>query len=83
MAGKKPRVLTVRVLLGDAGFEARLEGATKAQHKRLVGTAAASSSMAVRNLARELAFKPGFDVRYEGKAADGVGTIWSIVEFSA
>lgn len=79
MAAKKPKVMTARVLLGEAGFEARLEGATKARDKRLVGVGF-SSSMAVRNLARDLGFVPGFDARYDGKAADGIGTIWSIVQ---
>ena len=76
----KRRELVARVLLGEAGFEARLESPRTARDKRAVGTAAASSSMAVRNLARALGFKPGFDYRYEGKAADGVGTIWSVVQ---
>lgn len=44
MAAKKPKVLTVRVLLGEAGFEARLEGATKPREKRLVGVGYSSSA---------------------------------------
>ncbi|HZF96926.1 MAG TPA: hypothetical protein VEY92_01560 [Pseudoxanthomonas sp.] len=75
----KRRELVARVLLAGTGFEARLEFPRTARDKRAIG-AAITSSMAVRNLARVLGFKPGFDYRYEGKAADGVGTVWSIVQ---
>ena len=75
----KRRELMARLLLCDGGFEARLESPRTARDKRATGTAI-TSSMAVRNLARALGFKPGFDYRYEGKAADGVGTIWSVVQ---
>ncbi|HHA2431522.1 hypothetical protein JY452_07105 [Stenotrophomonas maltophilia] len=74
----RPKLLQVRVLLGETGFEARPIG----YGEGTVGKAA-TSSMSVRNLARELGYQPGFDARYDGKAADGVGTIWSIVEVTA
>jgi hypothetical protein len=67
----------VRVLAGETGFEARPNG----YGEGTVGQAA-TSWMAVRNLARELGYQPGFNARYDGKAADGVGTIWSIVEIN-
>ncbi|MBH1476288.1 hypothetical protein [Stenotrophomonas forensis] len=74
----RPKLLQVRVLLGETGFEA----CPIDYGEGTVGKAA-TSSMSVRNLARELGYQPGFDARYDGKAADGVGAIWSIVEVSA
>lgn len=74
----RPKLLQARVLLGETGFEARPIG----YGEGTVGIAA-TSSMSVRNLARQLGYQPGFDARYDGKAADGVGTIWSIVEVTA
>lgn len=67
------RIVVARVTLGTEGFVAATEGAG------CLGVGF-SSSAAVRSLARQLDFPPGFDVAYQGQAAEGHGHIWHIVE---
>lgn len=67
------RVVAARVTFGEEGFVAIAED----MKTRGYGY---SSHAAARSLGRQLDFRNGFDVAYQGKAADGGGTIWHIVE---
>lgn len=67
------RVVAARVTCNENGFVAVAEDNTSRGYGY-------SSSTAAYSLGRQLGFPNGFDVAYQGRAADGVGTIWHIVE---
>ena len=67
------RLVAARVVMGEEGFVAVAEDGQSTG----IGF---SSSAAARALGRALNFGVGFDVAYQGRAADGIGTIWHIVE---
>ena len=67
------RVVAARVVFGEEGFVAVAEDMKTKGYGY-------SSYAAARSVGRHLEFPNGFDVVYQGKAADGAGTIWHIVE---